>query len=154
MTIWWYVPHPVPLFWLVADSNNFCYVSLGHPTVSEKCRLHLWGQSEDFYTSTISSWVFNIPCSLRSDLFLGIYLNLFLFTPFIMLVVWMVNVNPMNFHFHIVIGAPIPILAIFGNPILWFIEYTGSKIVKSLNITLVGVLYFSVGADMGSVTYY
>ena len=51
--ICWAVLHPDVLVWLVIDSNNFCYVSLGHYTISEQYRLHMWGQSEAFSTFTI-----------------------------------------------------------------------------------------------------
>ena len=71
-----------------------------------------------------------------------------------MLVVWMVHVHSIKIPFHIVLGTPIPILAIYGNIIVWIIDSLGLNIVKNLNITLVGVPYFSVGAGMGSVTSY
>ena len=51
-------------------------------------------------------------------------------------------VYSIKFTFCLVIGSPPPILAIYGNLFLWFIEYPWLKIVKSLNITLVGVTYF------------
>ena len=51
-------------------------------------------------------------------------------------------VYSIKFPFCLVIGSPPPILAIYGNLFLWFIEYPWFKIVKSLNITLVGVTYF------------
>ena len=68
-TICWSMPHPVPLVWLVLDSNHCCYIIMGHSTVSEKYRLNLWGNSDTFFTSTTSSWVFAIPCTLGPDLF-------------------------------------------------------------------------------------
>ena len=102
----------------------------------------MWGQSEDFSTSIISSWVFTIPCSMGPDVFVGFSLPLTFFVTFIMLIFWMIHVHSIKFLFHIVIRAPIPILAISGNYILWFIEYPGFKIVKCLNITLVRVTSF------------
>ena len=65
----------------------------------------------------------------------------------------MVCVYFIKFPFHIVLGAPPPILAKSGNLLLLFLEYPRLNIVKSLNITLVEVPYFSVGAGMGSVPY-
>ena len=53
---------------------------------------------------------------------------------------------------HIVIGALIPTLDISGNIVLWFLESPVFNIVESLNITIVGVLYFSVGEGLVSVT--
>ena len=44
-TIWWDVPHPVPLVWLVIEWNKFSYVILGHSKIIEQCRMYLWGQS-------------------------------------------------------------------------------------------------------------
>ena len=38
-TIFWHVPHPLPLVWLVIESNNFSYVSLGHSRIIEKFRI-------------------------------------------------------------------------------------------------------------------
>ena len=116
------------------------YVSLGHSTVSAKCRLHLWVKSEDFFTFTIFSWDFTIPCTLISDLFLVLSIPLFFFIPFIMIVGWMVHINSIRSPFHLVLGSPIPILAISHGIILWFIESPGFKIVKPLIITLVEVL--------------
>ena len=88
-----------PLVLLVLDSNNFCCVNLVHPTVSSKCILHLWGQSEAFATSTISSWVFTAPCTLGHALFVGLYLPLIYFSPFIMNIGWMVHVHSIKFTF-------------------------------------------------------
>ena len=110
-----------PLVWIVVDDDTFCYVILGHFKIVVKYRLNLLVQSDAFYTSNIYSWVFTIPCSLGPDLFLGFSITLFLFITFIMFVVWMFHVNPIKFPFHIVLGSPIPILAISGNLILWFI---------------------------------
>ena len=53
--------------------------------------------------------------------------------------------------FHLVIRAPPPILAISGNILLWFLDTPGFNIVKSLNISLVWVPSFTVGADMVSI---
>ena len=120
-TIWWAVPHPAPLVWIFVYYDTFWYVILGHFTIVVKCRLYVLVQSKAFYTSNIYSWVFTIPCSLGPALFLGLSITLFLFITFIMFVVWMFHVNPIKFPFHIVLGSPIPILAISGNLILWFI---------------------------------
>ena len=49
------------------------------------------------------------------------------------------------------IGEPPPILAISGNILLLFIDYPGFKIVKSLNIALVRIPSFSIGAGLGYV---
>ena len=52
------------------------------------------------------------------------------------------------------LGAPPPILVISGNIFSRYIDSPEFNIVKSLNITLVGVLYFIIGAGLGSVTYF
>ena len=49
------------------------------------------------------------------------------------------------------IGEPPPILAISGNILLLFIDYPGFKIIKSLNIALVRIPSFSIGAGLGYV---
>ena len=66
----------------------------------------------------------------------------------------MVHLHPIKFAFHTVLGEPIPILTISGNIFLWFIDSTGFNVVKSLNITIVEVPYFSVGVGMCYVTSY
>ena len=66
----------------------------------------------------------------------------------------MVYVNYIKFHFHIVLGAPPPILDISSNIFPWFIDTPGFNIVISLNITIVVVSYFIVGEGMVSVTLY
>ena len=148
MTIFWAVPHPVPTVWLVVESNSFCYVSLVNSTVSEKCILHLWGQSEVFSTSTIFSLVFDIPCTMGSTLFIGLSLRLIFFSLFIMLVWYMVHLHSIKFPFRIVIGEPPPILVVSSNLFLWFIDASGFKVGYSLNRTLVGVPSLSVGASL------
>ena len=64
-TILWAVTHSSPLVWLVVESNKLFYVVLLHSTVSSQFKLHLWGQSENVFTSTFSSWfsssVFSLP---------------------------------------------------------------------------------------------
>ena len=137
-----------PLVWMDVESKYFCYVSLGHYTICVQCILYLWEQSEAFPTSTISSWVSTslVICDLP---FFFVFLFLILFVPFIMLVGWMVHINSIKVPFHLVIGSTIPILDISGNLILRFLYSPVFKIVKSLNITLVGVPYFSVDAGMG-----
>ena len=151
-TIFWSVTHLIPLVWLVVYSNNICYVVLGYSTISTQCRLHIWGQSEDFSISNISVLVFAIPCSLVPSLFVGFSLPLLLFIPLIMLVGWMVHVHSIKFTLFIVLGTSIPILAISGNIIIWFIDSPRFNIFNSLNITLVGVPSFGVGAVLSYVT--
>ena len=70
-----------------------------------------------------------------------------------MLVVCMVHVHSKKIPFHPVLGAPPPILVISGNIFSRYLDSPGFNIVKSLNITLVGVPSFSVCAGLGSVTY-
>ena len=65
----------------------------------------------------------------------------------------MVHVNYIKCLFHLVLGAPIPILSISGNLILLFIESPGFKIVNSLNITLSGLPYFSGGVCLVSLKF-
>ena len=154
MTIYLDVPYPRPIVWLVLESNIFCFISLGHSTVISKCRLHLWGQSEAFPTSTTSSWIFTIRCTTGPAHYIGFYLLLFLFRPFIVLVGWMVHVHSIKFYLHIVLGTPIPILDVSGNLILWFIDQSWINTVKSLNITFIGVRFFSFGVDLGSIIYF
>ena len=146
------LPHPVPLVLMVVDSNHFCYVSLGNYTISAQFILHMWGQSEYFSTSTISSWVFTISCSLVPFLFVGFYFTLFFFWPFIILAGWLVHVYYIKFPLRIVLGAPIPILKISSNIIPWFIDSPGLNIVKYLNITIIDVPYFIFGTCLGYVT--
>ena len=147
-TILWAVTHPGPLVWIVVESIHCCYVSLVHYKISTQRRLHLWGQSEAFCTYTIYSWVFTIPCYMGPAIFVGLYLPLFLFSPFIILFAYIFHVHSIKFTFHIVLGTPITILDIYGNLIPWFIDYTGFKIIKSLRRNLDGVPSFSVGAVM------
>ena len=151
VTIFWAVPHPVSLVWMVVESNNFCYFRLGHSTASAQFRLHMWGHSKSFYTSATSSWVFTIPCTLVPDQFVGFYIPLFFFALFILLGGWMFYVHSIKFPFRIVLGSPSPILAVSGNIFLWFLDTPGFKIVKSLNMSLAGLHSFSVGADISSV---
>ena len=146
------VPHPGHLVWLVVESNHFFHVSLRHSKVSTKWRLNMWGHSEDFSTSTISSWVLTIPCKMWPALFVGFYLPLFFFRQCIILFVWMVHVHYIKFTLHIMFGAPIPILDISGNLILLFLDSPWSNIVNYLNITIVVANSFSVGEGLGSVT--
>ena len=131
------------------------YVLLRHPaTLKNHCTTHtaFVRMEWDFSTSTFSCWVFTIPCYLLPELFVGLYLPILSFQPFIMLVVWMVQVHSIKSPFHIFPGPPIPILSIYGNIIIWFIYSPGFKIVKYFNITIVGVTYFSFGAGTVSVT--
>ena len=145
--------HNRPLFWLIVESNNFCYVSLRHSKISAQFRLHMWVKSEAFPTSNISSWFFTIPFYLGPPLFVGLFLPLLFFSPFIVIIVWMVHVYSIEFPLNLVIGAPIPILAISGNLILWFLDSPGLKIVKFLKINIIVVPSFSVDTGLGSVTY-
>ena len=152
MTIFWAVPHTVPIVWMVVESNHFCYFILVHSTVSTQLSLHLWGHSEEFLTSTTSSLFFTTPSTLVPALFLVFSLPLFIFRPLIILVGWTVHVNSIKFTFHIVLGAPTPILSISSNIFLWFLDKPGLKIVKSLDINLVGVPSFFVVSGLGSCT--
>ena len=124
-TILWAVTHHGLLVWLVVYSNNFCYFIMGYSTISAQCRLNLLVQIKALYTYTITIWVFTIPSSLVPNLFVGFYIPL-IFRPFIMLVGFMVHVHSIKCPFRLVLGSPIPILASFGNPILWFIDSTES----------------------------
>ena len=63
----------------------------------------------------------------------------------------MVYVNYVKFNIHIVIGALPPILAIYSNIVIWFINAPVSKVVKSTNMTSFGVPSFSVSAILGSI---
>ena len=151
-TICWAVTYRSPLIWFFVESNRFCYVRLGYSTISAQCIMHLWGNNEDFPNENIFSWVFTITCTLGPDLFVGFYIPLILLKPFNMFVFWMVYVHFIKFPLHIVLGAPTPILTISSNIILLFTDSPWSNIVKSLNITLVGVPYFSVGVCAGLVS--
>ena len=116
--------------------------------------MHPWGQSEKFPFSTTSTWVVIIICMLGPDILLSLYITLFLFRPFIMFIVWMVHVHSIKFTFHIVLGAPTPILYISVNIFLWFIDTPWLNIFKSLNVTIVGFPSFSTGEGMVSVYSY
>ena len=113
--ICWALSRPISLVWLILESNNVCYFSLGNYTVSAQYRLHILGHGELFSTSPTSSWVFTIPCTIILALFYGFSIPLFLFRPFIVIILWMVWVHSIKFTFRIFLGASSPILAIFGN---------------------------------------
>ena len=127
---------------------------LGHSTVSSKCRLHLWVNSEYFFHFHYFQLNFNHPLHAETCPFFGllyssdfihpIYHYCWLYVPCIL----------HKITFHIVLGEPQPILVISVNIFLWFIYSLIFKIVNYLNISLVGVPYFSVGASIGYVTYY
>ena len=85
--------------------------------------------------------------------FFGFSIPMLFFSPFVVLVFWMVHVHSIKFPFGIVFGSPIPILAISGNLVLWFLDFPGFNIVKSLNIPLVVVPSFSVGVGLCYVTF-
>ena len=97
------VPPHVSLFWMVVHSNYFCYNSLEHHTVSEKCIISLWVKSEIFFF-TISIWVYNIPYTLGTALFEGVYLYLIFFWPFVIIIIL-----PMY------IKSNLPSILFFGN---------------------------------------
>ena len=123
-----------------------------HSTISVKFILYMWGQSEYFFTSNISSWFFIISCSLVIALFVGFYITLILSSPFVVFFFYMDHVHSIKIPFRLVIWATIPILAISSNLILLFLYFPGFKNVKSLNISLVGVPSFSIGLGLGSFT--
>ena len=89
---------------------------------------------------------------LGPSLFVAFSINLFFFSLFIVLVVWMVHINSIKFPFRIVLGAPPPILSISGNIFFRFLESSGFNIVNPLYITLVGVPSFSFGMGICSIT--
>ena len=62
--------------------------------------------------------------------------------------------DSIKFPFHAVFGVPPPILAISGNILLRFLYSPVFNIFRSLDITPVKVLFFSVGAGIGSITSY
>ena len=134
-----YVSNPGPLVWLVVESNHFCYFILVNPTVSEQCRLYLWGKSEWFYASTISILYCTILCTMGPSLFPGLYIPMFFFWPFIMFIEWMVHVHTIKFNIHLMLWAPTPILSISINIVLWFLDALVFKVGKYLNIPIVGV---------------
>ena len=146
------VSHTGYLVWLVIESNNFCYFCLGQYKVRAKFRFNLRWQSEWFSVSIIYIWVYTITSTLGNELFVGLYITLFSFRPFLIHVGCIVRVNSVKFPFHIVIGSPPTVLAIAGNISFWFLYTPGFKIFNSLNITIFGVPYFSVGAGLCSVT--
>ena len=112
----------------------------------------MWGQSELFSTSTTSSWVFTIPCTLEPSLFLDYYLLLFFFSPFIVFIGWIFSVHFIKFLFHILLGAPPPIFSISGNIFPWFLDTPVFNVVKSLNITIVWVSKLIFGEGLSYVT--
>ena len=63
-----------------------------------------------------------------------------------------VHVHSIKFTLHLILGATPPIMAIYGNIFIWFIDTSGFIIVKYLNITLVWVPSFSVGPGLGYFT--
>ena len=121
VTIFWSVPHPVTLVLPVVESNNFCYVSLINSTVGPKFRLHMWGKSEAFPTSTISSWDFTILCILGPALFFASLLFYFssAHSPCLLAGCFM-SISSKTFY--LLLGAPLPILSISGN-LIFFIYW-------------------------------
>ena len=95
---------------------------------------------------------FHNPLCYGTCPFLGFYFTLFLFIPFTMLVGWMVHVHSIKLSFNLVLGAPPPILAIYGNILICYIDTPWLNIVKSLNINILGITLFSV--VLGSVASY
>ena len=61
----------------------------------------------------------------------------------------MVHVHAIKFNFHIVLGAPPPILAISSNIFPLFLDEPGFNIGYYLSINVVGIHFFSVGAGIG-----
>ena len=107
-----------------------------------------WG----FPTPTILSLVFTIPFKLGSSLFFCLSLPLVFLQP-IRYGCWLDgSCTFQNISFHIVVGSPIPILAISVNPVFWFLDSPGFNMVKSLNKNIFGVSYLSFGAGLCSVT--
>ena len=77
--------------------------------------MHILGQSEAVYTATTSSLVFSIPFTMGPAILLGFSITLFFFRLFIMFIVWLIHINQPKLPFHIKIGEPKQILAIYGN---------------------------------------
>ena len=144
--------HTDALVWMVVGYNHFCYFRLGHYRISAQCRMHIWGKSEAFSIYIISGWVLTFSCTLGPALFVGFSITLFFFIPLIMFFGWIIYVHSIKFPFSLILGAPLPILAISGNIILWFLDSPSFNIVNSLKITLVGVPFFIVGSGMVYVT--
>ena len=95
--------------------------------------------------------IFHHPLFSGTLPFLGLSLPLIFLNLFVMFVGCMVHLHSIKFPLRLVISTPILILAISGNLILWFLYSPGFKIVKSLNITIVGVPSFIVGKCLGCV---
>ena len=129
------VSHTGYLVWLVIESNNFCYFCLGQYKVRAKFRFNLRWQSEWFSVSIIYIWVYTITSTLGNELFVGLYITLLLFWPFIMIVGWMVHVNQFKFTIHLVLGAPPTVLDISSNLVFEFIDAKVLKVGNYLNIT-------------------
>ena len=69
-----------------------------------------------------------------------------------MFIGWMVHVHSIKFPFHLVSVAPPPILGIYCNIYLWYLDMLVFNIFKFLSIILVGVPSLSVSEGMDSVT--
>ena len=127
---------------------------LFHPgKFHSQCKIQTASGSKKWviYASTIYIWVYNISSTLGPAIFLGFSLTLFFFFLLIMFIVWMCHVHAIKFTIHLVIGSP-PILAIYSNIVIWFLDAPGLKIRNFLNLNLVRVTSFSVIAGVGSVS--
>ena len=128
--------------------QSFFNFSLVHSTVGAQLILYMLVQSEVFYTSTVSILISTIPCNMGPESFVIFYISMFFFFPFIMFIGWVVHVHSIKFPFHLVPGVPPQILDTSSSLVLCFLDYPGFKVGYTLNITLVGLLSFSVGAGL------
>ena len=116
------------------------YLYLVHYTVIAQWRMHMIGQSEWFTIYTISIWIYTVSGTPIPYLFVGLYLFLFVLTPFIMFFGWMVNIHTIKFTLNIVLGTPPPSVAVTSNIFLKLLDAPILKIVKSLKISFIGYL--------------
>ena len=142
-----------PLIFNGYISQWFFYVSLVHSTISTNFRTHLCGKSEAFSTSTISNRFFTVPCFLWPELFLCFSIYLILFSPFIMIIWWMVHLNSINFPFYLVIGAPIPTILTYLLVILICLQYGYKSTITTANITMNEIYNFILNCHNLTIKY-
>ena len=87
------VPHPLPLVWLVIESNHFWYFLLVSYTVSSQFRLYMREHIEWFSVFTIPIWFFIIPCMMEPEICIVLSLPMIFFCLFIVIVGWVVLVH-------------------------------------------------------------
>ena len=153
VTILWDVHHPVSLVWLVVESIFFKFQT---GTFHSQCIIKNASVRTEWGILCLHYFhlSFHNPLYAGTCNFYRLLSSHFFFSSPIMFIWWMFHLNSIKFPFHLVLGAPPPILAIHGNILLWFIDTPWFNIVKYLNISIFIIISFSFGACIGSVNSY